>query len=206
MSPRIFGLVLVHVFLGGLLLGTSISTRNQTDPQVFFSPTATRDPEKAVLAAIAGAKREIRIAMFSFTRRPLRQELVRAKERGVDVQVILDRKTAASKFSEWRDLKAAGIPVFFSLPPKGAKYPGLMHHKYAVFDQRLVLTGSFNWTGNAVGFNQENLITLDSSKLANQFLENWKNLPCNEEPPQPKKPKQEASLPGNGQGDEESQP
>jgi cardiolipin hydrolase len=33
-----------------------------------------------------------------------------------------------------------------------------MHHKFAIIDKIVLLTGSFNWTAQAVNGNQENLI------------------------------------------------
>jgi phosphatidylserine/phosphatidylglycerophosphate/cardiolipin synthase-like enzyme len=37
-----------------------------------------------------------------------------------------------------------------------------MHNKYAVFDGRLVVNGSFNWTRNAEKNNYENALFLDA--------------------------------------------
>jgi phosphatidylserine/phosphatidylglycerophosphate/cardiolipin synthase-like enzyme len=36
----------------------------------------------------------------------------------------------------------------------------LMHNKYVIIDDEYVLTGSFNWTQQAVNLNNENLIIL----------------------------------------------
>lgn len=146
------------------------------EPAVYFSPTQDRAIEQAVCGAISGAKREIRVAMYSFTRRPIRQELMKAKSRGVDVAVILDRAQAGGAYSEWRDLKSAGVGVFFYAPEARLKR-GVMHHKYAVIDRHLTLTGSFNWTGNGVAYNQENLLVLESDDVAARFLENWNSIP-----------------------------
>jgi phosphatidylserine/phosphatidylglycerophosphate/cardiolipin synthase-like enzyme len=33
-----------------------------------------------------------------------------------------------------------------------------MHHKYAVFDQKTTLTGSYNWTRSADKHNDENFV------------------------------------------------
>jgi len=143
-----------------------------------FSPLG--EAENTVIAAIDAAKSEIKIAMFAFTNRPIRESVIRAKKRGVDVQVILDRKQASSSYSVWRrgEWKTEAIPTRFSTQTRG-----FMHHKYAVIDGKTVLTGSFNWTGQAEGVNQENLLVLESPTLASRYLENFARIPCSSVPP-----------------------
>lgn len=185
-------MALLHVGLAGFLVGalSSSCTRQppRVEPTAYFSPTPERDPERALCKALASAEKEIRIAMYSFTRRPLRQAVVEAKKRGVDVEIILDRQQASSKYSAWRLLRADGVRVHFGGALKGVER-GLMHHKYAVIDRRWVFTGSFNWTGNAVEYNRENLLQVDSPRLAATYLENWKPIPFTDDPPPEKSPK-----------------
>lgn len=40
-----------------------------------------------------------------------------------------------------------------------------MHHKFAIVDGRLLINGSFNWTRQAVLYNQENCIITDNPQL-----------------------------------------
>ncbi|MFV0547617.1 MAG: phospholipase D-like domain-containing protein, partial [Limnobaculum xujianqingii] len=40
--------------------------------------------------------------------------------------------------------------------------PYHMHHKFAVFDDRYLLNGSFNWTKSASQYNYENILITDS--------------------------------------------
>ena len=49
-------------------------------------------------------------------------------------------------------LKEAGVCVVAS------QREGLMHHKFAVIDNLILLNGSFNWTERAVWENCENLV------------------------------------------------
>lgn len=35
-----------------------------------------------------------------------------------------------------------------------------MHHKFAILDEKILVTGSFNWSSQAVTGNQENLIVI----------------------------------------------
>jgi hypothetical protein len=45
-----------------------------------------------------------------------------------------------------------------------------MHHKFALIDDRLLLTGSFNWTYNS---NAENLLVLDDAAMLQAFREEF---------------------------------
>ena len=94
------------------------------------------------------------VAMFSFTSRPLARALVRAAQRGVRVRVVLDDGQAKSKYSKYRFLVNKGIPV--KLDNRSA----YMHHKFAVIDHKMVITGSYNWTASAKKRNDENLVVL----------------------------------------------
>jgi len=55
-----------------------------------------------------------------------------------------------------------------------------MHHKFAVIDKSVVITGSFNWTMQAVKYNQENLLFFENKFLAEKytlaFEDLWKNF------------------------------
>lgn len=48
-----------------------------------------------------------------------------------------------------------------------------MHHKYAVIDSRLLINGSFNWTRQAVLYNQENTVITDNGFLVSVLLLCW---------------------------------
>ena len=54
-----------------------------------------------------------------------------------------------------------------------------MHNKFAIIDNRLLLTGSYNWTFSANNRNDENLIVIDDPEIIeifqNQFANLWTN-------------------------------
>ena len=51
-----------------------------------------------------------------------------------------------------------------------------MHHKFAIIDNSVVLTGSFNWTVQAVNSNQENVLIIENKYIATKFLQEFENL------------------------------
>jgi phosphatidylserine/phosphatidylglycerophosphate/cardiolipin synthase-like enzyme len=51
-----------------------------------------------------------------------------------------------------------------------------MHHKFAVIDDRIVFTGSFNWTYTASKHNQENLLVTTNFDIVRQYQEQFNQL------------------------------
>ena len=46
----------------------------------------------------------------------------------------------------------------------------IMHMKLVILDERIVGTGSFNWTKNAINSNYENFVITDSPKIVKENL------------------------------------
>ena len=51
-----------------------------------------------------------------------------------------------------------------------------MHHKFAVLDNSVVVTGSFNWTMQAVKNNQENILFYENPEIASQYTKEFEKL------------------------------
>ncbi len=112
------------------------------------------DPEmlglNRLLSCIEQAKNKIYIAMFTLTHPDINEALIQAKMRGVDVKVAVDFYTArgASK-KALADLEQVEIPILLS---QGRE---LFHHKWAVIDDEILVTGSANWTKAAFTKNHD---------------------------------------------------
>lgn len=146
--------------------------------QVFFSPNGgARD---AVLKELAHAKKEIDIAMYILTDRELSNALISAKGRGVNVRVILDGKSAEEiGYSKHHFLSERKIDVKLDNTHKsyGDKYEGIMHNKFAIIDNEILITGSYNWTHSAEKLNDENLLIIkDAKEITGKFSDKFKEL------------------------------
>lgn len=108
-----------------------------------------------VLSLFRAAKKSIKIAMFTWTRRDFTEELIRAAKRGVKVEAVVDRyagKGAGAKTVKM--LSEAGIPIGLSTGK------GLLHHKFAYIDDTILVNGSANWTLNAFKNNDDTFLIL----------------------------------------------
>ena len=120
-------------------------------PQCSFSPNG---PTEQLLAeAISRAQSRVHIAMFSFTSPAIISALADAKNRGVDVLMVLDRSQSRTESATLTKLRSAGVPFRIDAGLGGSG--GVLHDKFGVFDD-LLETGSFNYTTNASKNNFEN--------------------------------------------------
>jgi len=113
---------------------------------------------------IGRANHTIRAAVYSFTYDSLGDAIIAAKNRGVDVEVYIDNLYVSSTGSEYPKLLAAGVSI------KADTRSADMHHKFVVIDGAIIGTGSFNWSAAAENSNDENLIILRSTSIAQMYL------------------------------------
>jgi len=137
--------------------------------EVYFS--LYDNPQKEIIKNINQAEAFINIAMYIFTDREIALPLVKAQERGVKVRLYLDKDQVDYQYSQSRFLVQKGIKTRIS----SNNY--IMHNKFAIIDNRLLLTGSYNWTFSASNRNDENLMVIDDLELIeifqNQFEKLW---------------------------------
>ena len=152
-----------------LTLTLCLSTLAKTE--VYFS--LSDNPQKAIIKNINQAQAFINIAMYIFTDKEIALPLIDAQKRGVKVRVYLDKSQIESSYSVSRLLVQRGIKVRIS----SNNY--IMHNKFAIIDNRLILTGSYNWTFSANNRNDENLMVIDDPEIIeifqNQFVNLWTN-------------------------------
>ncbi len=140
------------------------------EPEAYFSPNGgIRD---RLLRAINHTKTSIDLAIFDFTSGELVGALVAARERGVQIRIVADARQAGGKHS--------GIPFLLE---KGVKVRllrghgrGIMHHKFVIFDGKLLVTGSYNWTDSAERLNHENLLVLDDPRIIGRYQAHFERL------------------------------
>jgi phosphatidylserine/phosphatidylglycerophosphate/cardiolipin synthase-like enzyme len=158
-----------HILTPGLLLVLVLGCEPQASipqgVQVYFSPAG--GATEAVVNVLNHATNLVLVQAYSFTSAPIAQALVAARRRGVKVQVILDKSQRTERYSEADFLQHNDIPT------KIDAEHAIAHNKIMIIDGYLVLTGSFNFTRAAEDRNAENLLVVNDSVLAKQFVSNW---------------------------------
>jgi len=133
--------------------------------EVCFTPP--RGCAELIVKTIEKARKNIFLQAYGFSHPEIAKALVEAKQRGVEVKVLLDRSNLSQNYSKMKDLQKAGIEV------KIDKVPGIAHNKVMILDEKIVITGSFNFTKNADNSNAENVLIVESKDIAQKYLTNW---------------------------------
>jgi phosphatidylserine/phosphatidylglycerophosphate/cardiolipin synthase-like enzyme len=120
--------------------------------EAYFSPDGKiRD---RIIKAIDSSSSSIDLAIFDFTSQDIKSAFERAKNKGVKVRIVADSRQAKGVHSVVQMLIDEGFDVKIT----HGKSRGIMHNKFAIFDKKLMVTGSYNWTENAEHFNYENAV------------------------------------------------
>ncbi len=135
---------------------------------VLFSPED--DVTLNLVDVLDNAQTSIRFMAFSFTDDDLGDLLLFKHQEGVDVKGIFEKRASETQYSELTKLYCNGLDV------RQDGNPGVLHHKVWIVDDLLVLTGSFNFSGNANKSNDENVLLITDFGIAANYLEEFDRM------------------------------
>jgi phosphatidylserine/phosphatidylglycerophosphate/cardiolipin synthase-like enzyme len=139
-----------------------------SEPEITTCFTPGQDCMGMIVAAIDGAKAEVLVQAYSFSAKPLVDALGRARMRGVNVRVILDK-------ADERERDRAGSRLIAQrILPQVDTGVASAHNKVMVIDRDTVITGSFNFTAAAQKTNAENVLLIKGyPEIAAAYAKNW---------------------------------
>lgn len=120
-----------------------------------------------IIPIVEGAQSSVRFLAFSFTDYPLAKAMIDRAAAGVDVAGVFEKVGSETDFAELRTLHCAGVPV------RQDGNPSFLHHKYIVVDDRIVMTGSLNYSTNAEESNDENVLIVDNPEIAALYIQEF---------------------------------
>ena len=146
----------------------SASESGQTISEVHFSPgDACR---LRIQELLRKSHSTVDICVFTMTDDRITDAVIDAAARGVRTRIISDNDKSLDLGSDMRRLHSAGIEVRID------RTPCHMHHKFAVFDGKIVVSGSYNWTRSAAEDNEENIVVTNDQKIVQSFHEQFGRL------------------------------
>lgn len=155
------------LLLTGMLISTSATA---VTVKVGFSPEGSA--QQLVLNAINSAQSSLRIMAYSFTDPAVMKALIAARQRGVDVRIVIDADGNKGKAS----LAAMNLVTSSGIPLRTDGDFRIQHDKVIIVDNKSVETGSYNYTASAAKNNSENAILIeDAPELAAQYLTHWED-------------------------------
>jgi phosphatidylserine/phosphatidylglycerophosphate/cardiolipin synthase-like enzyme len=125
---------------------------------------------KRLLSLLDQSRNSIKLCMFTVTHNDLARALRKAHQSGVHVKILTDNEKSQDLGSDIEQLSAEGIEVRMD------DSIAHMHNKFCIIDNKILVTGSFNWTRAAAEENQESFIVTDDTKLVAAHIEEFEKL------------------------------
>jgi phosphatidylserine/phosphatidylglycerophosphate/cardiolipin synthase-like enzyme len=158
---------------------------------IHFSPAAKSQDWATTTNGLIGqilarSRSQTDLALFVFSEPQLSEVLAASSARQVPVRMLIDREFAYRPYSQllamlgvapcqsskrhvWaKPITTGGVPEL----PAG----DLLHHKFAVIDKSIVITGSHNWSAAGNYQNDETLVVVESPIVAAHFQREFDEL------------------------------
>jgi phosphatidylserine/phosphatidylglycerophosphate/cardiolipin synthase-like enzyme len=139
-----------------------------TDPESPLASQETGGLDGPLAASIDAARLTVDVAVYSLFLRSIRDALIRAHERGVQVRVVMESDNLDG--SAPQALVDAGIPVV------GDRREGLMHDKFVVIDRAELWMGSMNFTYSGTYEDNNQLLLFRSVKMAENYTKEFEEM------------------------------
>lgn len=124
--------------------------------------------ESHVLRTLQSARSSIYFMTFSFTSDKIGDFLVNSHGR-LEVRGVME-KSQLNDYTEFHKFNASNMSVRID------KNPSNMHHKVFIVDNETVITGSYNPTAGGNQKNRENILILQDSNLARQYVDEFEQV------------------------------
>lgn len=140
--------------------------------ELWMLPDESKASER-IISLLQSAKKTIKVAMFTWTRKDFAQQLIQASIRGVQVEAVIDHNSGKGVSAKVVDLLAKA-----KLPVRLSNGKALFHYKFAWIDDKILVNGSANWTLAAFNTNDDCfLIVHDLTKEQKAQLRGiWKTI------------------------------
>lgn len=136
--------------------------------EALFEPH--QDCGARIISLLDRSRSDVQICVFTITDNAVAGAILGAHRRGVNVRIITDGDKAEDRGSDIARLQAQGVPVRSDFASDH------MHHKFAVFDGKILITGSYNWTRGAAERNLENIAVCDDQRLVRPYRSEFERL------------------------------
>lgn len=124
--------------------------------------------QNQILTELDKAQVSISVAMAWFTNDTLFQKLMERQQQGIRVEMVIYNDGVNAKhgidFSQFDSVKIR------------SERGGIMHDKFCIIDNQVVITGSYNWSDNAEFRNEENIAVIENPKLATEYSVKFREL------------------------------
>lgn len=157
--------------------GAAVRLNGVALPSRLFSDEA--QISASLIRAIDATQGTLELAIHGLALREVAAALKRAKDRGVRVRIVMNQSHVFPEKERDRRLPEVQMLLdegFEMRMLRGGDLHGVMHNKFAVFDGRVLETGSYNWTAAADRQHFENALFLDDAARIADYSAYWRWL------------------------------
>jgi len=130
--------------------------------KLYVFPDEANNAEDDIIKLIKKSKKNIIIAMYNFSYKKFAKQLVDKAKNEIKITIILDKSKIEKKDKIYKYLKNNGIIV--------KVVDKKMHMKIAIFDEKILVLGSSNWTKDSFKDNYELVLFTSNKKIINKVL------------------------------------
>lgn len=125
-----------------------------------------------IIENISKAKKSLKIAMAWFTNYDIFEKLLELRERNISIDLIVinDLINNGGYCLNFNELIKKGGSIYIS------EFPSMMHHKFCIIDDEILINGSYNWTYYAETINEENILIIKDISIINSFKSEFERL------------------------------
>ena len=146
----------------------SIRHIKRASNEAFFSPGS--HCANRIISLIQQAKECLDICVFTISDDNITKALLQAYAKGIKLRIITDNDKSLDLGSDIAVFTNEGINLRMD------DTSNHMHHKFAIFDNNILVNGSFNWTRSASRDNHENIMVISDKDLVSRFSKTFEGL------------------------------
>lgn len=132
---------------------------------------------KEILTNINNAKESIDIAIYGYSRTPeIENALISASKRGVKIRLVIDSDQKGENIYPDTDIIKKILPDNIS-DINSAEVQNIMHNKFYIFDNKILITGSANLSHTDMSdFNSNSMIVIESPEAAKIYKQEFEEM------------------------------
>jgi phosphatidylserine/phosphatidylglycerophosphate/cardiolipin synthase-like enzyme len=129
--------------------------------EIYFLPKEAKETKNNILSLIKNSKKSISIGMYNFSYKKFAKQLVDSSKNGINIKIVLDKSKVKKDDKLYKYFKKNGINVKIA--------DKKLHTKVAIFDEKVAVIGSINWTKESFQDNYELVLFTRDKKIIDKM-------------------------------------
>ena len=156
------------LFISFSLLNANDALKQEEINQIYFFPKSADKVKDRIENLIKESEESIYISMYNFSYKKFAKKLVKRAKDGIEIVVIFDESKIKKDDKIYKLLKKNDIKVIIA--------DKKLHTKVALFDEKIIMLGSTNWTKKSFKENYEVVLFSKDKKIINDTKKFIKQL------------------------------